>query len=112
MTTHAVGRGSSSPGPSQRRHSSSRPATSVAASSGVGARRTTTPSVANVTTTVQRTGGFRARDLRSRRVEPDPVRVVERGYDAIFESYEQWDDDDGIRDRRLDVALALVPSRA
>ena len=44
-------------------------------------------------------------------VSIDPKRVVADGYDAIFERYEQWDDDGGVRDRWLDAVLPLVPSR-
>ncbi len=40
-----------------------------------------------------------------------PKRVVADGYDAIFERYEQWDDDDGVRDRWLDGVLQLVDAR-
>lgn len=42
---HAIGSGSSSPGPRKRSHSSSRPAISAGRSAGMNGRTTTTPSV-------------------------------------------------------------------
>jgi SAM-dependent methyltransferase len=46
-------------------------------------------------------------------VSIDPKRIVADGYDAMFDRYEQWDEDgsDGGRRARIDAVLPLVPSR-
>src|SRR3954468_20865681 len=53
--------------------------------------------------------------LRNRvaRVSVDPKRMVADGYDAIFDVYERWEEEqgDGARGARIDAVLPLVPSR-
>jgi SAM-dependent methyltransferase len=46
-------------------------------------------------------------------VSIDPKRIVADGYDAIFDRYEHWDENesDGGRGARIDAVLPLVPSR-
>jgi SAM-dependent methyltransferase len=44
-------------------------------------------------------------------VTGDTKRLVAEGYDTIHERYEQWDEDDGVRDRWLDTVLPLVAGR-
>ena len=43
----------------------------------------------------------------------DPKRMVADGYDAIFDRYERWEEEqgDGARGARIDAVLPLVPSR-
>ena len=43
----------------------------------------------------------------------DPKRIVADGYDAIFDRYERWEEEqgEGARGARIDAVLPLVPSR-